>query len=145
MIITLDAKSSEPRIDSLTSNQKLKERETNDLINNILTPDYHNILSKYSFDKLGKNILSYEVTTHAGNKVTYQISELKRKENVTENTKSDSVVLKISNNPFYLEIERNSVSELLNLKREMLVENKEKAPGLKKQAITKMKQESNKY
>ena len=115
---------------SLKVNEESVSLKLNQVLNNVVNPNFKSILANGSY-KTGKKVLSYSLSLNDGSKKTFNFFEAQKPESsVEKGAKSvgetdQQLVLKVSGLPYAFEVLKSEVVDLIGLKREDFVRVKE--------------------
>lgn len=110
---------------TLQSSEETNTSRANQTINQVINPSFKTVLARDSFKK-GNSVLSYSLRLKDGSERKFQYFEKSKEKVAKEGSEEDkNLVLKVSDSPFYFEVARSEVKELLDLKRKDLIKPKE--------------------
>ena len=112
----------------------MNEVKTQKIFNAAINPAFNAVVGKNSYE-IGSKVLSYELKTKEGALITYDYYNPPSQAKLQEGEES-SLILKVSAFPFYFEVNRSEVQDLVTLKRSDLVRRKD-LPGGKESASLK--------
>ena len=131
---TLSVSSEGLHFSGLTALEEVNEVKTQKIFNAAINPAFNAVVGKNSYE-IGSKVLSYELKTKEGALITYDYYNPLSQAKLQEGEES-SLILKVSAFPFYFEVNRSEVQDLVTLKRSDLVRRKD-LPGGKESASLK--------
>ena len=120
---TISSYSGELRFSDLSSLDEMNEVKTNQIFSAALSPSFKRVVGKDSYEH-GSKVLSYKLRTKDGKLISYDYYK-KLKGDQAQEGEETSLILKLSSQPFYFEVNRSEVQDLVRLKRSDLVRRKE--------------------